>query len=296
MALARATRDSMALGLEVTMLTLTQASLTELLDTVPERSLIAVLEGPHDGLGIMVLSPAVLAALIEVQTLGRVTSAPPQSRKPTRTDAAMVAGWMEMALRGVEGLLEAEPDLTWIDGFRYASFLDEPRPLGLLLEDVPYRQVTVEVSLAMGMKKGVIVLALPAGGRGRKPRAGDEDVASQPPTVTFAQEMEARLMAVECSLHAVIARLQLPLSAVLALTPGALLPLGEAGIDRIYLETAQGRPLAEGRLGQHRGHRALRLTAIPEDREGQILQGIVTPASEAAPSFAGTSRPELRAG
>jgi flagellar motor switch protein FliM len=269
LALARATRDSLALGLEATSLVTSQFSLTELLDVVPERSLIAVLDGPHDGLGVIILSPAVLAALIEVQTLGQVMPGPAQTRKPTRTDAAMVAGWIDTALHGVEVLLTYDADMPWADGFRYASFLDDARPLGLLLEDVPYRVVTVEVSLAMGLKSGPVLLALPAHGRGRAPKVLAPEAVVPPIGPIFAEEMEERIMAAECTLQAVIARVRMPLSRVLDLTEGAILPLAEAGIDRILVEAADGRPLGEGRLGQHRGHRAVRLMEIA-DRDKQL--------------------------
>ena len=53
-------------------------------------------------------------------------------RKPTRTDAAMVAGLIDAALAGLEQALLQEADLVWAGGFRYASFLDDARPIGLL--------------------------------------------------------------------------------------------------------------------------------------------------------------------
>ena len=46
---------------------------------------------------------------------------------------------VDAALEGLEIALAEEADLIWADGFRYASFLDDPRPLGLLLEDIAYR-------------------------------------------------------------------------------------------------------------------------------------------------------------
>ena len=291
LALARASRDCLALGLEVTGLTTTQTSLTELLDIVPDRSLIAVLDGPHDGLGVMVLSPQVLAALIEVQTLGQVMPGPAQMRKPTRTDAAMVAAWMDTALHGAEVLLSHDADLPWADGYRYASFLADARPLGLLLEDVPYRLVTTDISLAMGLKTGPVMLALPAHGRGRHPEILMPDVAPPPAGHSFADLLQDRIMAAECTLQAVIARLRLPLGHVLDLVDGAVLPLAEAGIHRIVLETADGCPLAEGRLGQHRGHRAVRLMAVvgqskPPVVEDELVQPSGPTSGEAPPSIA----------
>ena len=134
LALARAANDEIGLAMEVTRLAIERRSLADLLELVPERALIAVLEGPCEGLGLIALAPPVLAAMIEQQTIGRVAAGPVAPRRPTRTDAAMVAGLIDRALADLETGLEQDMDRVWAAGFRYASFLDDPRPLGLLLE------------------------------------------------------------------------------------------------------------------------------------------------------------------
>ena len=111
LALARAARDKLGLPLEVAALAMQRASLAELLELPPAQALIAVLQGPADGLGLLVLSPPVLAAMIEVQTLGKVGSGTLAARKPTRTDAAMVAEVLDAALENLEILLAQEADL-----------------------------------------------------------------------------------------------------------------------------------------------------------------------------------------
>jgi flagellar motor switch protein FliM len=294
LALGRAARDQMALGLEVTALSVSNPSLAELLDIVPERSLIAVLEGPHDGLGIMVLSPAILAGLIEVQTLGRVTATAALPRSPTRTDAAMVAGWIDLGLSTLQILLAHDAELSWVDGFQYASFLTDSRPLGLLLEDVPFRLIVAEVSLAQGVKAGPVLLALPSHGRGRKPLPSPH---SQPITDAgpiFERQMQAQIMLADCALLAVISRLRMPLAQLLALGEGDILPLGKAAIDQINVETTDGRPLAEGKLGQHRGHRAVRLTRC-ETGDADAMQRVAVQESVSGTPVQNTAFPELRA-
>ena len=64
LALARAARDRLSLPLEVTALAIQRHSLTELLELPPQQALIAVLQGPADGMGLLILSPPVLAAMI----------------------------------------------------------------------------------------------------------------------------------------------------------------------------------------------------------------------------------------
>jgi flagellar motor switch protein FliM len=259
LALARAARDDMKLGLDVAGLTLERRSLAELLEVTPDHGLITVLDGPREGLGLLMFSAPVLAGMIEAQTIGRVATGPIAARKPTRTDAAMVAGMIDMALSGLETTLAQEADLVWAGGFRYASFLEDARPLGLLLEDVSYRVLTAEVSLGQGARKGAVILALPAEGRGVMPPAAPA------PTVdihapSFADALALQVEAADCVLQAVVARVSLPLSRLMDLQVGELMALPRAGIDRISFEGLDGRAVAEGRLGQNRGMRAVRLT------------------------------------
>ncbi len=273
LALARAANDMMDLPLEVVRMSVERRTLAELLDLAPERALIAVLEGPGDGLGIVTLSPPVLAAMIEIQTVGRVGTAAPPARKPTRTDASMVAGLIDRALEDLEAGLEADPDLTWAGGFRYASFLDDPRPLGLLLEEEAYRVLTAEVRLAHGARTGEVLMALPAEGRGRAPRALPEATPAPVAAALFTKALTDQVMRTEAELAAVLHRVTLSLSAVMGMKVGEVVPLPTAALDRIVLQGMDGRQLAVGKLGQNRGMRAVRLVPEPVSDEASIPQG-----------------------
>lgn len=259
LALARAANDILALPLEVARLSVHRRSLAELLELAPERALIAVLEGPAEGLGILMLSPPVLSAMIEMQTMGRVSSGAPPVRKPTRTDASMVADLIDQALRQLEAGLETDPDLIWAGGFRYASFLDDPRPLGLLLEEEHYRVLQAELRLGNGAKSGAVLLALPAEGRGRAPKPAPTATPAPVAAALFSKALSDQVMRTEADIAAVLHRFTVPLSFVMDLKAGDLVPLSTAALDRIVLEGLDGRPLASGRLGQNRGMRAVRL-------------------------------------
>jgi len=279
LALARAARDQIKVPLDITALSIGRHSLAELLELPPERALIGVLEGPAQTMGLFVAAPAVLAGLIEVQTLGRVSPLPAMPRRPTRTDAAMVAEMIDVALKGLETGLAEEADLVWAGGFRYASFLEDARPLGLLLEDEPYRVLRTEVSLAGGAKSGTILLAFPAQGRGREPAPKPDAPALPDPGPPFAEALAERVSGADCALDAVLARLTLPISALMTLQPGEVLPLPMAALDRITLEGIDGRRLSMGKLGQNRGMRAVRLTpAVAQN--GGAMPGLVLPAGE----------------
>ncbi len=273
LALARAAQDVLSLPLDVPRLALHRRSLAELTELLPDHAMLAVLEGPGDALGLLAMSPAILSGLIEVQTMGRVLAQPPIPRKPTRTDAVMVAPVIERALGALDDALSDEADLVWAGGFRYASFLDDPRPLALLLEDRAYRVLTAHVSLSGGAKSGEVILALPADGRGHRPRR-DTTLADDAHAVqAFTHAMNEVVLSVPCLLEAVLARVTLPLGAVLGLQPGTIVPLPKNALSGIRLEGLDGLPLAEARLGQNSGMRALRLSGemrvpspLPQDR------------------------------
>ena len=258
-ALARAARDTLKLPLEVTSLTLARRSLSELLELPPERALIAVLEGPGDGLGVLVLSPEVLSGFVESLAMGRITPGPVLARRPTRTDAAMVAATLDEALVGLERTLADEADLIWAGGFRYASFLDDPRPLALLLDDIAYRVMRCEVSLARGARTGMVMLALPAEGQGKAPRGAAVARTPIDHGPAFAEALSSRVAEADCVLVAVLARLTLPLASVMDLEEGQVLALPQAALDRISVEGVDGRAVVGGTLGQNRGMRAVRL-------------------------------------
>jgi len=263
LAFARAARDGLGLHVDCRGQRVTRTGLAELLEMLPEHALVALLDGPAAGLGLIALAPATLAALVEVQTVGRVGPQPPAPRRPTRTDAAMVAGVIDLALAGLETALADEADLEWAGGFRYASFIEDTRPLGLLLEDQPYRLLVSDLALGEAGRAGQVILALPAEGRGERPaRAAGEDGAAE--GAAFAGALAEVALGAECVLATVIARVTMPIAAFLDLAPGGVVALPGAALDRITVTGIDGRAVGLARLGQQGGMRALRLTAEVE--------------------------------
>ncbi len=280
LALARATRDAMGLDLEFRKLQVLRASVAELLDLAPDRALVSLLDGPQGGLGVMLLAPAVTSALIEMQTLGRLSGQPAPLRKPTRIDAAMVAGVIDRALTGLDDTLAEEADRIWAGGFRYASFLEDLRPLALLLEEETYRVLMGEVALGPVGREGQVILILPADGRGESvvPVRTKADEAPH-----FTASLAAQVMQVDCRLDAVIGRITLPIRQIMALQVGEVLELPVAALDAVSIETSEGRRVGRARLGQNRGMRALKVL----DGTQQPAAGPSPPQWRAAPAETG---------
>jgi flagellar motor switch protein FliM len=291
LALARATRDAMGLDLEFRSLTITRQSLAEILEQAPDRALLALLNGPQGGLGVIMLAPLVTATLIEVQTLGRLSAQPAPIRKASRIDAAMVAGVIDRALVGLDEALADEADLVWAGGFRYASYLEDLRPLGLMLEEDAYRVLSAEVAFGGGGRVGQVILVLPAIGRGERPAFPTDTNEEEAPEFTAA--LNAQLMLADCKLDAVIGRLTLPIRDILALAEGQVLSLPSAAVDAISVETVEGGRIAVARLGQHRGMRALKLSQTVGGRFA--APSVARPSAGAMVAATEVPAPELRA-
>ena len=294
LALARAARDGFGMALDCAAVTAQRYSLPELLDLPPDRALILLLEGPRAAFGLLVLDADMLAGLIEAQTLGRVLTQPALSRKPTRTDAAMVADWVDAVMADLEDQLLTEEDLIWTDGFRYSSHLDDPRPLALMLDDTAYKVLSVTVNLAEG-REGRLVLALPADGHGRRPQRSVQAQRPDPAEgLRFAADLAGQVLEAEVVVQGVLTRLTLPLSALLALKVGDLLPLPQAALDRIDLAGMDGRSRGQGRLGQARGQRALRMTLCgdPGGRHGTAEKAGDKTAEKSGTSAVPSAQPD----
>ena len=84
-------------------------------------------------------------------------------------------------------------------------------------------------------------------------------------------------MATPTQLQAVLHRLSIPLSAVMQLQAGDLMPLPMASVEKLRLEGSGGRRLVMGRLGQARGFRAVKLSLGDAADLAQSIGGVHDP-------------------
>lgn len=268
LALARAAAaGAPCLQLEVGALADRELGLADVLELPGPRSLILLLDGPAGQTGLAVLAPALVTGLVEAMTLGQVLRAPAQDRVPTRTDSVIAGAFLDASLREAEALLASDPEVSWIADFHQATFLTDPRPLGYMLDDQPFRMLRAEIALAGGARSGALMLVLPAQGRGRMPVAPPRRAVESAPADDFGQQLARQVAGAEVRLDAVIARLSLPLGRLMALQPGDTLPLEGSRLDHVTLTAIDGTEVGVGRLGQARGGRAVRLTRVGKAAE-----------------------------
>lgn len=289
-ALSKVARDRMNLDLQVLETTQVHRSLADLPEMLEALALLAIIEGPEEGLGLVALPQATLSAVLAMQTMGRLGATPPAPRKPTRIDAAMAAEFIDAVLVAIEETLAPTEDVIWAGGFRYASHLDDPRPLDLLLDDIGYRVWSCDLQFGAEGHKGGFLWAVPQNGRGHALRrrlresapassgaAATDAAADFGAEALWAGQMEATVLGAAAPLDAVLHRVTLPLAAVLGFCSGMELPLPEDALERIAVEGLGRRKVSLARLGQSRGNRALRLIEEealevgPQNRAGRQI-------------------------
>lgn len=224
LSLARAARDTIGLEIVADKSVAGRYSLPELLERRMERALIILLAGRDDALGLLVISAEAMAGMIEMQTIGRLSASAPLSRLPTQTDAAMVAVLVDQALDDLDRSMTESIDVDWPGGFRYASYLETARPLGLLLEEGTYKAFEIDVSLGGGIRKGSILLAVPADRkRAVLPAKPEQTALAQ--NLVFKAALTEQVMVADAAMDAVLASVTLPLQKLLAFGAGDQIPL-----------------------------------------------------------------------
>src|SRR3990167_6951383 len=125
------------------------------------------------------------------------------------------------------------------------------------------------------------ILRLRAEGRGVMPH--HRTIVEDSSLPGFSEALALQVAAADCVLQAVVARMSLPLSRLMDLQIGEVMVLPRAGIDRITFEGLDGRAVAEGKLGQNRGMRAIRLTlaaAVSRPSPQETVAAVPAPMPE----------------
>lgn len=244
-------------------------TLAELPEYLPEPALLTVLQGRGESLGVVALSGEAVTALIEVQALGRITARPSERRKPTRADAMICAEFVNQLMSELATEMVGMEGFEGIDGYRYATYLDDPRPLSLMLEDKAYRSLSFELRLGSPETRDVtIFIAIPHDGSAERPapevtKAKAEARSTRPseptPAAQPGETLKASVDAAPVELVGVLCRRHLTLAELRALTPGKVLSLPRVSLAEARIETTGGQVLATGKFGEAEGCHAIRL-------------------------------------
>ena len=261
LALAQASDTHFDLPMVVTTVEQVEISQTALRPEFSGGGLLVLLDGPKGARGAVRVDDALLSALIEVQTTGRVSGRPPGGRAVTRTDAAIAAPLIDATLeRAGAQLFEETPD-HWATGYRFGVMMEDARGMSLALNAAAFHVFRMTVELGEGAFPGSIVflLPVPVAPPARADGSGEDKVH---------RTLEQSAMNAPVCLDAVLARVSVPLTQLCSLKPGDLLPFQMDRPLEIRLETSQKHVVALGRLGQMTGMRAVRLVPGDDNADG----------------------------
>lgn len=257
-AMTRAADKSLGLSLTVLGVEEEFTALDGMLEGLPSGHLFAGLMRDGAVVGILGIDTQMRAAAIEMQTMGRLAKIAAQDRPPTGTDMMLVVPLCEKLLQQMaETTLGSEME-GWADGVTLGPVFESLRAVGLALEESDYRLMRLSLDLCIAERHGEIILALP----NHQARQKVDDV--KPADQAWDKKMHLAVSAAPLALRAVLHKMTLSLGQVDHLRAGDIVPLYGAGVGSVRLFAADGVMVAEARLGQSGGKRAVRIETPAE--------------------------------
>ncbi|NNE88552.1 MAG: hypothetical protein HKN27_10790 [Silicimonas sp.] len=236
------------LDLIVDDVTFSETDKGQLIDALSPQELVYQLSNDKGAGGLCIVSPELLAGLIEVQLYGYVPKTEVVDRKPTRTDgivvASLVDGWLATAHAVAER--EGMEPLPFAGFTRQDGVLDR-RNAGLLIEPGRYATATIKMTLGDDAKTGTMCLAWPL------------QAQSKATPQQFSTQLQMHLVDVKAPMRVVLTRLSLPMERVRDMAVGDVIDVPLEALTSVKLEGIDGTAIGTGRLGQMGGMRAVRL-------------------------------------
>ncbi|WP_293575932.1 FliM/FliN family flagellar motor C-terminal domain-containing protein [Phaeobacter sp.] len=224
----------------------------DLAANLSDSDLLILLDGPEGRIGAATLDAAAVTALIQQQTMGLVLGKAPSERNYTPTDAAMVADFLERVFAKVVSMLAGQADEAIFSGYRFGAQIENVRSLVLGMEAEDYRVIDLTLDLSCGAMQGTLKLVLP------EPAPEEKDLSGANGQV--GPSLGSNMGAMRAELRAVLCKMQVPANTFSDLKEGDILPLDQAFLYETEMISITGQSIAQGRLGQMNGARAVRLT------------------------------------
>ena len=219
---------------------------------LPERRLIAVLEGPGDIRALCVLENGIVDALVEVQTTGKVDASPALVRDTTQIDAALTRDFIGLFLSGFAAEMTGQPGVNWPLGLTYGTCLTDERQLDLLFPDRPYHLIRAGLTLGGGAKSGQVMLWVPV------TQDAVMQVDERPgDRLAWARIWPAIAAEAPVALEAVLMRQTLSLARLQGLEVGDMLEFDRVDLTEMRIVDVAGKPVLRARLGCKSGKRAI---------------------------------------
>lgn len=270
--LAKVADDAFDMALAVIGVTKETAAASVVLEDVGEETLLLLLDGVAGKVGGALLGSALVSALVQQQTTGRVAAAVVEDRRMTATDAALCAPLIDLLFTRAHGLVDNDADRVALPCLKFGARAENKRLFELALDEVEYTVLRLTVDIAGGVAQSSLVLLLPPPAAMPDPvPASDGNETSQNP-----KTLKPAIMDVPAELSAVLCRLRFPLAQISALEIGHLIDVPSESFDAVELLSINGRLISSGAMGHVDGNRALMLNSGSgaEDTTSRHLGGL----------------------
>lgn len=281
---AKAAEEELELALGVIGLTDATAESRQFVEDIGETDLMVLVDTPGRGGAAAVLDSMLVAAIVQQQTMGRVgeAQADAKERKGTRTDAALVASWLDRVFKKAEKMPDTDEDRQFLSGLRFGAHLAEKRLLSMALDAPEYRRFGLTLDIAAGIRQGRMELILPISDDQQTVQPSAEGNEVVPAT------LEASVLPLPAQLQIALCRMRFTFAEIAAMKPGDELSLPEGVVSKSEILTQGGRLVGHGTLGQIGGMRAIKIA--PDASMGR------TPQRRASDSPAGVPQLEMGGG
>lgn len=272
LAVTKAANDTVGLVLTVSGMTDDVQPLDGLLAELGEDLMLVGLQRDRRLAGIIALDMQLRAAVLEMQTVGSLISAGAETRPATRTDRTMCDPLLD-ALVQVLGPAMAGSELEgWINSCQTGQSIGSARAAGLVLLDHDYRILRLTLDLGVADRQGLLVIALPP------VKQPDVFTAEQVEDMDWGSRFRLAVSDAPATLQAHLRKFTIPLSQAQSLQVGQILPLPGCDVHSVRLIAPDGKKVAQAKLGQLGGMRAVRVEQAP-----QVQMGELTPPGAVAP-------------
>ncbi|MEL6685037.1 MAG: FliM/FliN family flagellar motor switch protein [Pseudomonadota bacterium] len=257
LALTKAANDTVGLVLTVQSVAEEVTGLDDMLGTLAEELMLVGLERAGALTGLIALDMEMRAAVVEMETMGAVLTQRAEARAPTLTDKTLCDPLLQAFLAAFPLAVQDTPLQGWMDGVTLGGKVESTRAAGLILEDCDYRIVRLNVDLGVAERQAQLVIVLPL----VQTTAPAEPVPEAP--VDWDKTFHDSVSDAPASLNALLHRFPVSLATAEALQVGSVLPLPGCTVNSVRLLSPDGAEVAQAKLGQMGGYRAVRLEAAP---------------------------------
>lgn len=257
MAITKAAYDTLGLVVSVTAVEEIVQPLDDMLADLADDLMMVALQRKSEPVGLIGLDMQMRAAVVELQTMGKVAKNAPEPRIATSTDKQMSDGLLAAFLQDLSLSVAGTEFEGWLDGLSHHNVIVGIRAAALLLDDRDYRVLRLSVDLGVDGRTGSVVIALPLLSVAVAPQAPIVDKLPWDPAFREAVSNTASVFDVE--LH----RFRIPLAQADNLAVGQVLPLPGCTVSSARLISLDGRVALPAKLGQIGGKRAVRIEQAP---------------------------------